>query len=1061
MMATASSCFALEEKFTEKFETTDEMDAVKTTANWSAAAEPDGFLALADSVNANVAFSGAGWEEGVAVNGDSFTDNSSAAALGDLNGDGELDLVVVNQGGVNKVHINNNGGVSGNFALAANVGNEADDSSSLAIGDVNGDGFLDVVAGNQNQANKLYLNNGSGVFPAAGVVLDTDEDYTRGVALGDVDGDADLDLVVANAGQNNKLYLNDGEGNFEQVGTAIGIEVDITTSLVLFDLSGNGALDVIVGNASADASGTINRVYMNDGSGGFSQAGVPFAISDSDDTTALAIGDVDDDGDIDLVVANFDQANKLYLNNGAGSLVSSGVGIGEVVNDAATETDASSSIAMMDVDNDGDLDVVVGNYSQVNKLYLNEGAGQFTNAGIDLVAGTNDSNAVCLGDVDSDGDLDVLAANNGQNQFYENGRGGGFIEAGKSIAAGVGADVHAVTSIALADLDGNHGLDIVVGMYNQANKVYLQNFDGSFPAKGDDIGIDFGVIPLPSGEADPTYGVAIGDVDGVNGPDIVVGNYGQVNKLYLNDGNGKFNNLNVSALGTNDADNTYSIILGDVDGVNGPDIVVGNNNQFNKLYLNDGSGGFPVTGTDIGSEEDYTYQVVLVNVDSNGGADTDLDLIVANAGQTNKIYFNGGSGFNGATTAIDIGSEDDGSSSLTTGDINGDSIPDLVVGNYAEENRFYLNDGNGVFDLTGTAIGSDTDNTRGVDLADVDNDGDMDLLVANDGQANKIYLNNGDSTFLASGMPIGSEQDASRYIKLIQDVDDDLFEVGTKADKPAVLVGNYEQDTKYYNSVAYRTHAGIAVSTKTELDGVAVRTAVLTRGKDDVVGNNASVQYFLSNNGGNKWHPVKSGQAFVFPEKDNDLRWKVELKSLSPVRSPVLDSIDVKNTNLLPVFTATPGIEGVFAVEETLTVVNAEATDAEDGDIDVSYEWLFVDGEAVSPVVGATGSTYVITSGDIDKKIKVKVTAVDADNGTTEEFTNTVSKTSYVAPTPDPDAEADPEADATADEAVADVVDKRTGGASLSGLSLLGLMLLLVWRLLVFRQSRRIAGVAV
>ena len=167
----------------------------------------------------------------------------------------------------------------------------------MVLGDVDGDGDLDLVAGNDRQTNKLYLNDGSGGFPGIntpGTAIGSETDSTISVVLGDVDGDGDLDLVAGNDEQTNKLYLNDGtsvNGGFNTPGTAIGSETDETLSVVLGDVNGDGHLDLVAGN-----SGQTNKLYLNDGSGGFT-AGSGTAIgSETNSTFSVVLGDVDGDG---------------------------------------------------------------------------------------------------------------------------------------------------------------------------------------------------------------------------------------------------------------------------------------------------------------------------------------------------------------------------------------------------------------------------------------------------------------------------------------------------------------------------------------------------------------------------------------------------------------------------------------------------------------------------------------------------------------------------------------------------------------------------------------------
>ena len=144
---------------------------------------------------------------------------------------------------------------------------DTDATRSIALGDVDGDGDLDVIAGNLNQANKLYLNDGD-TAPFDSIVNGTvvgsaDSDPTYSIALGDVDGDGDLDVVAGNSGVTNKLYVNDGDtAPFDTItnGSAVGTDTDATQSITLGDVDGDGDLDVVAGNIFM-----TNKVYLNDG----------------------------------------------------------------------------------------------------------------------------------------------------------------------------------------------------------------------------------------------------------------------------------------------------------------------------------------------------------------------------------------------------------------------------------------------------------------------------------------------------------------------------------------------------------------------------------------------------------------------------------------------------------------------------------------------------------------------------------------------------------------------------------------------------------------------------
>jgi len=130
---------------------------------------------------------------------------STSVALGDLDGDGDLDAMVANNGQPNTVWTNDGNGTFTNSGQA--LGNSS--SFSVALGDLDDDGDLDAMVANQNQPNIVWNNDGNGTFTNSGQALGNG--ISLSVALGDLDGDSDLDAMVANQNQPNTVWTNDVE----------------------------------------------------------------------------------------------------------------------------------------------------------------------------------------------------------------------------------------------------------------------------------------------------------------------------------------------------------------------------------------------------------------------------------------------------------------------------------------------------------------------------------------------------------------------------------------------------------------------------------------------------------------------------------------------------------------------------------------------------------------------------------------------------------------------------------------------------------------------------------
>lgn len=363
--------------------------------------------------------------------------------VADVNGDGKPDLLVGTGGGSVAVLLGNG---DGTFQTSVTFSSGGYNPISIAVADVNGDGKPDLVVANYCAANSSFcsdgtvtvlLGNGDGTFQKATVVYGPGTEPIVSMAVADVNNDGKADIIVANGCVNNcgnngtvGVLLGNGDGSFQSIVTyGTGSLVQSTTWVALGDVNGDGKLDLVVtSNCGAypvcnpDGYGGGVTVLLGNGDGTFQEA-VDYGTSGSD-TTFVAIGDVNNDGKADLVISN-------YCNLG---------GIGCFPNTG---------------DNDN---VLLGSGTGAFPQFVTYNAGGFGEV------------SVALGDVNGDGNLDVLSASQCASSDYLCGsgtpgvvgillgNGDGTLQAVVTYPSGG----YASDSIAVADLNGDGRPDLVV-----------------------------------------------------------------------------------------------------------------------------------------------------------------------------------------------------------------------------------------------------------------------------------------------------------------------------------------------------------------------------------------------------------------------------------------------------------------------------------------------------------------------------------------------------------------------------------------------------------------------
>lgn len=345
----------------------------------------------------------------------------------DYDNDGDVDLFVTNgpQAGQNNFFYENNG--DGTFTKITNIAitqdGKASDGSSW--GDIDNDGDLDLFVANWwGQPNLLYLNNGDKSFTfQQGILMTTETSYSETGSWGDYNNDGYLDLYVCNSGGNlrNFLFKNNGDGTFTKLSGGILTETFESRNVDWIDFNNDGLPDIFVTNESNQNE----NLYLNNGDDTFSSASVPSLLQNGGSTAGSNWEDFDNDGDFDVLLVNWgNQRNQLYLNYGDGTFTK--------LNEAPFTTDISSSFgsSVGDIDNDGDLDIIISkaftSQKTANLLYINNNDGTFTKSNDASVQDSGWTYGVALGDYDNDGWLDLFEArcyNASENNvlFHNNG----------------------------------------------------------------------------------------------------------------------------------------------------------------------------------------------------------------------------------------------------------------------------------------------------------------------------------------------------------------------------------------------------------------------------------------------------------------------------------------------------------------------------------------------------------------------------------------------------------------------------------------------------------------
>ncbi len=594
--------------------------------------------------------------------------------LVDLDQDGDLDLVGIDQGPSLAYELNDGTGTFATAVVLDSIGLGQVDG--FEVGDFDGDGDNDLVTSADGP--RLLRNIGGLVFSASAIT--SQPDNHRVLAAGDVDGDGDLDLITDHTNATfGATLINTGNGTFTGP-NFLGLNgSSFSNQITLVDLDGDGDLDIL--KVADDHLG----VALNTGAGSFgAESTFATGIDAVLQPGSFVAGDLDDDGDVDVVLAAIFNIS-VFRNNGAG-------GLGPHEDYAAPNP---QHLRLGDVDGDGDLDVATTSRQLAGSLTLNDEGVLAAARTFDVLRGTRHFSAAS-GDYNGDGDLDLVFANTDTSDLsILLGDGLGGFPTIKVAAMPGGA---APLAIATGKLDGDQDLDVVAITIASATTgkaiVFTNNGSATLASSAP---IDLGLttqfeppFPFPAG-------IALGDLDEDGDLDLVAAiPGGERVSVLLGNGNGTFGAPTTFEIHPGANIRIVHLAVADLDGDGHLDLALANDQPTNPEIITmrgDGTGALLAFHREPLTIDTNVVTLISAVAVADIEGDGDLDILAACVGAvpnqiedaTITVLVNDGTGNTPTRTAFDAGGEEP--SAMSVGDVDNDGDVDVAV---ATRSRFHV-----------------------------------------------------------------------------------------------------------------------------------------------------------------------------------------------------------------------------------------------------------------------------------------------------------------------------------------------------------------------------------
>ncbi len=736
---------------------------------------------------------------------------------GDL--DGDLDLVLLreeNSGSPGSVmfFINNNANYE--FSSFWDFMDYTANYNAVYAGDINNDGWPDLVLNKKGEKIRVVMNDYGGFNEYESSWVYTNNSQVKDVLLADFNNDGYLDLAVANYSNKNWIFKGNGDGTFSSSPDLETPGTNLTVAIAAADMNGDGNIDLICAN---DGVGNQNVCFLLDGNFGFSNSKVyPDGSGGYELPESIAIGDMDNDGDFDVVVGcvnvSTNGAVQILTNSGDGScgeaeILSIGLGPIKPVN-----------IDIADINADGILDMAVTKENQGVEVFIGSNNGNF---GQDASPAGKINAIFC--DYDNDTDLDLVMShihNNSSKIVSDKGYGVQNSEFFKS-AKNYGEReilLQATNKVIIGDVRKDSGKVVWYGYYTNTFSTYIKS-------------------------------IAVGDLNGVisffDVDDYVIGGDDGNIYVYTNTGD---NPTNFSLAWSNSVDSIIgatgyyasAMEIGDINGDGAPDLVF----QVMSVSGNDGTDTnlAAVVLLNSGTSDIFNTNIIKIPLVETGGQklpmpaktfliediDNDGDNdIIAGTGGPDWIAYNKGQGYFNETTFQYPESGE--TACLALGDIDGDGDLDLIRGNAGSpvEYSYGYENINGVFGYNTIWQSPTLYAAAAMIFDDIDKDSDVDLCFANNIEVEESFIMENKNGILGltkddylwstpdADAPPGT---ANRYSGIIVrdfdwDNDDDIFLVSSEGKSNMIFRGlyneNFQVDASNLPNIPAYTKLGIAL----------------------------------------------------------------------------------------------------------------------------------------------------------------------------------------------------------------------------------------------------------